>query len=125
MTTSDRGGSVRSTFFRLCVRAPLIMIWPRFELSPGVCTSPPNRSGSPGRSRSAGQKPLSRRRSNCHLFCETLNSTWYCTLAESLNLDRWYLCYFVGALPVGDSGVVRPSPPRLGTKRGLCQSVCL
>src|SRR3972149_2437012 len=31
MTMSDRAGSVRSTFFRLCVRAPRTVIWPRFE----------------------------------------------------------------------------------------------
>ena len=29
MTTSERVGSVRSTFFRLCVRAPRTTIWPR------------------------------------------------------------------------------------------------
>jgi len=31
MTMSDRAGSVRSTFFRLCVRAPRTVIWPRFD----------------------------------------------------------------------------------------------
>lgn len=44
---------------------------------------------------------------------------------HSLNLGSDHLCYFVGALPVGDGGVVRPSPDTARTKRGLCQSVCL
>ena len=102
------GGSVRSTFLRLCVRAPRTTIWPRGR-----------RCG-----RHAMYCGLFRRIPEQSMVAQPAAdaASTSAMVARPRTIQR-ALCYFVGACRRGRPGQSRRRRPAL-TKRGLCQSVC-
>src|SRR5512144_2742812 len=98
ITISDRGANARSTFFRLCVRAPRTTMCP---LRDPVVDA---------------------------MYCERFGGipelSMVAQAQQPINLGS-LTCAILLGLVVGCAGGGPPVPPRDRTKRGLCQSVCL